>query len=157
MSTRMAHRHRDRGSVSLEVLALVPVIFLLVYLAIAAGQIAYAKAVIQEAAQKEARIISMARDRPTAFNSADIAYNNFLNSDSLGGLCGAISPPAINGFAFSKPPATTGGPSLISVTISCQVDLSALPFSDLQAVTVTATAYSPLDPYRYHGVTKGSG
>ena len=66
-------------------------------------------------------------------------------------ITGTINTP------YKQPVPSKGAATLVQVTISCQMDVSLLPFPGLPNITVTATAFSPLDAYRYHGLARNSG
>ena len=134
----------DRGSVSLEMAILAPVLILLVVIGIVAGRTVLAANAVADAAHAAARAASLDRDPVSArADAAQIADTTLANS---GRRCiRQTTTTDTSGFAVP-----IGQPASVSVTVTCRIS-----YADLSAVpgvpggrTFSATFTSPLDQYR---------
>lgn len=130
-------RRRDRGSMAVEVVILVPLLFAFVLLIVAGGRLVVRQGEIDSAARDAARAASLARSSGEAQGAAAGAIAASMGSTS----CGS----AVDTSDF-----VAGGN--VAVRISCVV-----PFGDLGLVglpgstTVKAESVAPLDRYRRTG------
>lgn len=134
---------RERGSATLEVLVLAPVMLAAVGFAIAGGRIETAHQAVDQAAYAAARQASIARDSGTARTLATSTARTMLTQRGLN--CTAVAVDLdLSGFS-----APLGQPATVRANISCVVGLSDLAVPGLPGgKQLTATAASPIDPYR---------
>lgn len=125
----------DRGTMSVEMIVLVPVLLLIVMIAVAGGRLVSAEGMVAAASRDAARAASMER----SVGAARAAANESLaEADTADADCAAT----INSADFGR-----GG--VVSVTVSCRVDLADLGLVFLPgSTTVTAQSTSPVDTWR---------
>lgn len=123
----------DRGSFSVELAILAPVIILLFAIVYTMGQLVSAQNRVQNAAQDSARAATASGNEADFAGVASKAAGNALQ--------GWDCTPTTN--VPAAPPAGTLDNRLITVDVSCQVHT-------MIGVTHTITAHaaSPVDPYR---------
>lgn len=140
---RRLHLAQERGSLSVEVVILAPVLMLFVLGVIFAGRYALAQQAVQSAASEAARSASIARSAGEASGAATGAAAASLANQDV--KCASQSVSLDTG-AFAQPPGT---PGLVSATLTCVVDMSDLAFPGIPgSQTLTSTMSSPLDTYR---------
>lgn len=133
----------ERGSVSVEMVILGPVLLFFVLAVFFAGRYALAQQSVQAAAAEAARAASIARSAGEASGAATGAASASLANQDV--RC-ATQSVSVDVSAFSSSPGT---PGLVSATVSCQVDMSDLAFPGIPGNrTLEATMSSPLDTYR---------
>ena len=136
------HNH-ETGSASVELVMLVPVLVLVLMLLFAAGRIATAETVLQNAANSGAREASLARSTAQAQQNALVASNNTITQH--GYTCTDLHI-TVNDDGITAPLGEVGK---VSVTITCQLNLADLGLNVLgDTKEITATAVSPVDPFR---------
>ncbi|WP_405038158.1 TadE family protein [Serinicoccus sp. LYQ131] len=134
---------RDRGSVSVEVVILGPVLVFFVLAVFFAGRYALAQQSVQAAASEAARAASIARSAAEASGAATGAASASLTNQDM--RC-ATQTVSVDTTAFAQGPGT---PGLIWATVSCQVDMSDLSFPGIPGNrTLESTMSSPIDTYR---------
>jgi len=144
--TRTPRRGVERGSVSVELVVLAPVLLLFVLGVVFAGRYALAQQSVQAAAAEAARVASIARSAAEATGTATQAASASLDNQDLRCTTKLVS---VDAGAFANRP---GVPGTVSATVSCQVDMSDLAFPGIPGNrTLQATATSPLDTYRARG------
>jgi Flp pilus assembly protein TadG len=120
---------RDRGSMTVEFVIVVPVLLVLMLFLVMAGRVEEARGQADGAARDAARAASIALDPGDAQTWAEQA----ITDD--GGSNVSCAQPTVDGFAPNS--------LAVTVTVQCTVDLG-LGFGSW---TVTGHAVSPLDPY----------
>lgn len=136
----------ERGSAAIEAVLVSTALGLFISLVILGGRVEMAKQAVQSAAYDAARTASISRTVALAQSSANTAA-----VDSLGqqGIHCARSAVALDTSAFTTPLGTTGPGALVSATVTCVIDISALGIPGLPGThTITKTMTSPLDAYR---------
>jgi len=154
----------DAGSATIEAVIIAPVIILLITIAVVLGRIATFDEAVRQAVQAAARTGSLSRTEAVANTASGTTWSQLVADSSGGALpsndihCDSpkVTPAADLPTGFDKVP---GSPSSIAVNgnaagtmfefqATCTLDSKWLfgLFSD--PITVTQTAYSPLDPYR---------
>jgi Flp pilus assembly protein TadG len=134
-------RDRDRGSATLELVALAPALLALVLFMIAAGRIGSAKSQVEEAARDGARAASLARSLDAATTAARAAVLSNLRAS---GSCAAPSL-GVSG-DFTRP---AGAPSEVQVTVSCSARLADIALPGLPGTKrLTASYAAPIDSFR---------
>ena len=136
VGTLRARRRRstgasERGSMSVEMIVLVPVLLLIVMIAVAGGRLVSAEGMVQAAARDAARAASIERSAGEADAAArrSLAAADTANAQCSGGV-------DVGGFG-------RGG------TVTCRVELSDLGLVFLPgATTVTASSTAPVDTWR---------
>lgn len=125
----------DRGTMSIEMIVLVPVLLLIVMIAVAGGRLVSAEGMVAAAARDAARAASMERSA----GAARVAANESLAAaDTAEADCATT----INSADFGR-----GG--AVSVTVSCQVGLADLGLVLLPgSTTVSAQSTAPVDTWR---------
>lgn len=132
----------DRGSVTLELVILAPVLVIALLFVIAAGRIAQAHQAVEAAARDAARQASIARDPATARTAATSSAQATLSREGLS--CPAQVSVDTSGFA--RP---VGQPATVTAHVTCTVRLADVAAGGGVAnTTITATFASPIDPYR---------
>lgn len=133
-----AARQDERGTTTVELVVLAPVIFALMAFIVGLGRSADARGRLTGAARDAARAASLS---PTA-SAADAAARETVLADLDGAGLECRSPQISTDTRQFKP----GG--RVSVTIRCTLDLSALVVSGLPGrTTLSAHADAPLDTY----------
>jgi Flp pilus assembly protein TadG len=135
---------RDRGSISVELVVLMPGLVLLLLLLAAGARVVEVQGHIDGAARDAARAASIARSSSEAVAFARQAALADLGTSSW---CAQRSVAAqVRGFAAAGPAPANAGQ--VSVTVSCEVNMS--PFSALGFAAhkrFTGQAVAPLDPF----------
>ncbi|MFK5634217.1 TadE/TadG family type IV pilus assembly protein [Ornithinimicrobium sp. LYQ103] len=143
MTRRAPAAGRDRGSVTVELVVLAPVLLLFVLGVFFAGRYALAQQAVQAAAAEAARAASIARSASEASGTAAGAAAASLANQDVRCLTRSV---AVDTSAFAQAPGT---PGLVSATVSCQVDMSDLAFPGIPGNrNLESTMSSPLDTYR---------
>jgi Flp pilus assembly protein TadG len=123
---------------------LTPAFLLLIAAAIGFGRIAIAAHAIDVAAHDAARAASISRTGPAAASNAQSAADQALDQQGLDCLGGPTVTPDVSGFA--QPDLDLG---FVSVTISCEVELTDLALPGMpQTRVLTTTFISPIDIFR---------
>lgn len=158
----MRLRRSDGGSVTIEAVVIAPVIILLITVAVVLGRIATFHEVVRQAAQAAARAGSVSRTQDSAKDAAVATWTRMVTPGSGSGvpsndiICDPVSQdPTAAG--FTKTPGTksaiavNGDPagSMFVFTGTCTLQTKWLLGLFGENMTVTETAYSPVDPYRY--------
>lgn len=142
MSQRLTVWH-DRGSVSVEMVILGPVLLFFVLAVFFGGRYALAQQSVQAAAAEAARAASIARSADQASGAATAAASASLSNQRV--HC-ATQSVTVDTSAFAQRP---GIPGAVAASVSCQVDMSDLAFPGMPGNrTLEATMSSPLDTYR---------
>ena len=141
---RRAGRQRcERGSVSLELAALAPVVLLLVLLTVAAMRITLAGAQVDGAARDAARAASLARTAGSATAAAQQSAARSLAGQQL--TCSQLTV-TVDPAGFAVPVGTT---ATVAVHVTCRVALGDVAVPGVPgSTTMTAGYAAPLDPYR---------
>ncbi len=140
-STITVSRRIDQGSVTLELVILAPALIVMLLVVIAAGRIAQAHQAVEAAAHDAARQASIARDPTTARANATASAQDALSREGL--TCRPHVSVDVSGFA--RP---LGTPAAVTAHITCTVELADVAIAGVSAVTVSARATSPIDPFR---------
>jgi len=128
----------DRGSNSLELVILTPVVVVLLLLVAAFGRYAYSRQLVEQASAAAARAASLST---TAGQARDRALAAAAGSLADAGLSCARMNAAVDTGGFRR-----GG--TVTVTLSCTADLSDLTLSGVPgSMTLTAASSSVLDSY----------
>lgn len=138
--TRTLRRARpdERGTMTVELVLFVPVLFALLAFLVGLGRAADARGRLTGAVRDAARAASLA---PTPTAAAQAAQDTALANLSGAGL--ECRDPQVSTDTASFTPGGT-----VRVTIRCGLDLSALVVSGLPgSTTLTADATAPLDTY----------
>jgi Flp pilus assembly protein TadG len=131
----------DRGSVTLELAILAPVLIIALLFVIAAGRIAQAHQAVEAAARDAARQASIARDPTTARANATSSAQAALLREGMS--CPAEISVDTSGFA--RP---VGRPATVTARVTCTVHLADVAAGGIADTTITASFTSPIDPYR---------
>lgn len=134
---------RERGSATLEAAIVVPATLLLVAVIIMAGRIALAHQAMGAVAFDTARAASLARNVAAAHSAANEVADHTLASNGLNCSSQSVHLDA------SGLNTTVGSVGTVNVTVTCTVALSDIAMPGMpQSVTLSASATSPVDPYR---------
>jgi Flp pilus assembly protein TadG len=161
----MRLRRTDSGSVTIEAVMIAPVIILLVTVAVVLGRIATFHEVVRQGVQAAARAGSLSRTQGSADDAALATWTRMVAPDSAGGLpsndihCDPVEQTRTSA-GFTKTPGTkssiavNGDPSgtMYIFRGTCTLQTKWLFGLFGNNITVTKTAYSPVDPYRCHGI-----
>lgn len=138
----------DRGSMSLELVVLAPVVIVLLLLVVAFGRVAHSRQLVESAAAAAARSASLASSPSEAAARAHRAAAASLAD--AGVSCRTMSA-VVDSSGFRA-----GGE--VTVAVSCTADLSDLALSGVPGQhTLTGQARSPLETYRPYGDVVESG
>jgi Flp pilus assembly protein TadG len=136
-------RRPERGSAAIETAIGVPAFVLFIALIIGAGRIAIARQSIEAAAAEGARSASIARTQSAADHDAAASAAATLDNQQL--QC-ATTLVVVDTSDFARP---VGTPGVVSVTVTCVVNLSDVAIPGLPGtLPITRTMTSPLDTYR---------
>lgn len=135
-------RH-DRGSASIELATLMPVVIAFTAIMIIGGRIGNARLALDAAAFDAARLASQSSTRAEANTRARQAALTSIADQHL--ACTNVDVrPDTRGFTVP-----VGQPATVTVTISCRVRFSDIAIPGMIGSTViTSTFTSPLDTYR---------
>jgi len=134
---------RERGSVSVELAVLAPVLLALFAFIVAAGRAQVARAAVADAARSAARDASLSRDAVTATAVADEAARRDLAEQDIN--CTGVAVE-VDTSAMRAPLGQSGA---ITVTITCAVGMGDLLVPGLPgSIDVNATFSSPVDAFR---------
>lgn len=132
---RFHDRDSDRGSVSVELIILAPIIGVLLVAVVAVGRVENARADIEGAARSAARDLSMARDPNLAISRV---------RDTTAAMV-RVGEPGCRHFTFNATVTRT----TVAVDISCVADLDAVNVLPLPGTMVLrASATEVLDAFR---------
>lgn len=125
----------ERGTMSIEMVVLVPVLLLITMVAVAGGRIVSAQGMVEAASRDAARAASMER----SVGAASTAANRSLSqADTANASCSA----GVDVGGFRR-----GG--AVTVSVSCRVKLSDLGLVFLPGTTVVkAESSAPVDQWR---------
>lgn len=132
----------ERGSATIELAILAPVVVALLMLTIGFGKIAQARTWVDQAAHAAARSASLERDSGTASSSGNAAARQYLTHQGLECSSEEISVDT-SGFTTAL-----GQPAAVTATVTCVVPLKDIAGVPAGSKTFTGTATSPIDPYR---------
>lgn len=136
-------RRDERGSATLELVIMAPLLLLFLSVMIFGGRVALAGQAVQQAADEAARVASIARTQEEADQTAAKAARDTLDQQNLD--C-TIVQVHVNTAGFNAP---LGQDSSVTATVSCPVRVGDLAIPGLPGTrTVTATAVSPIDTWR---------
>jgi len=130
---------RTRGSISIEVAILLPAFMMLVGLATVYGRLTIIQSQVDLAAHDASRAASLSTDDASATKAATGATGASLADAGCTTWHAALDEPS--GFAVPA-----GQPAAVTVTVTCEIDLSDLGLAGNYDVTAVFT--SPLDTYR---------
>lgn len=125
----------DRGSASVELVILAPLVGVLLLAVVVVGRVQVARADVEGAARSAAREIAIARDPHAAVAAAESGAGSTLG----------VGSPSCRAMTFTS----SITEEWVTVTVGCVVDLddaAVLPIPG--AMTVTATATEVIDTYR---------
>ncbi len=134
-------RRADRGSATLELAVLTPGLLLLIALIALAGRYAIADGAVDQAAAEAARAASLQRTPSAGRDAAAEVARAALTDQGLSCLRTEIE---VDVSGLRAPP---GQRSHVAVTVRCPLRVADLPLH-VPAITLTATAVSPVDTYR---------
>lgn len=136
----------DRGSSSMELAVLAPIVIALVLLVVAFGRVAHGRQLVESVAWSAARSSSLAVSPAAA---ADRAQESAQSALADAGLSCASLTATVDTSTFRA-----GGH--VTVTVACTADLSTLAIPGVPgSITLTETASAPLETYRQF--TSGRG
>jgi Flp pilus assembly protein TadG len=133
----------DRGSVSVELAVLAPVLLLLLSFVVVAGRAQIARSAVAEAARSAARDASLSRDAATAMAVAEDGARDSLLAQDL--HCASVTVD-VDTSAMQAPLGQSGD---ITVAITCTVAMGDLLAPGLPgSIDVDASFSSPVDAFR---------
>jgi hypothetical protein len=131
----------ERGSMALELVAIVPIIVLLWLVGVFALRMAVANGDIEAAARDAARSASIARSAAGAQTTA--ARSAAVSLASSGRVCRSLQVVTSTGDFRA------GGSVTVTVTVTCAIRLDNLAPLNLRGAKQVRQAYTaPVDPYR---------
>ncbi len=138
-----ASKPGERGSATIELAILAPVLLTLLGLVIVAGRITAAGSAVEQAASSASRAASLARDARSAQASAERAADEALRGQGI--TCEPLTSDLDTaGFAVAL-----GSPASVTVTVRCTVPIADVAVPGMPgARTMTAQMTSPIDTFR---------
>lgn len=142
-SPKRTRSRRERGSLALEFVIMVPILVLFMALLAAVGRIVEAQGQLDGAARDAARAASIAQSSgAVAQGDAQTAADS-----DLVGVSTCVGQPRVTfGGGTDLVP---GG--VVNVVVTCQVSLPALSFIGFETRTVTGHASAPIDEFSVGG------
>lgn len=135
----MSLRSADRGSASLELVLMAPVLIVLMLFVVLVGRLGQARADVDRAARDAARAASIARTSDAAHERAAAAARATLAD---GGVSCRSMTIALDTGTFAPDGA-------VHATVGCNVDLADLSLLGVPGSrTITATFTQPVDAFR---------
>lgn len=136
---------RERGSMAIEVVFLVPILILVLLLVVAFGRFVDRKADVEAMARDAARAATLER----TYGEAQAAANTVVSA-AQGRLYDGATCYA-HGLTSDDPAGFVAG-AIISVTVECQLPWDGLaPLGVPGSIQIGAEAQSPLDQWRRAG------
>jgi len=135
----------EAGSITVETLMTISVLFVMLLLIVAAGWYVTARDTVSLAAVEAARAASLARDADQARVLAESGARIVLDNSDI--RCTSTSV-VVDTSGFAVP---VGEEATVTVTVSCEVPLAQYGLPGLGDRTETATAGSAIDTYRERG------
>lgn len=168
---RQVPRGSEGGSATLEALIIAPVVILLITVAVVLGEIATFHAAVRQAAQAAARAGSLSRDATTAQGNAAATWNWLVATQADPAIPSnnihctlPAGTPTIGTGGFGNAPGSPGSVAVDRVAAggnaadtmftfrgTCTLEAKWLLGLFGTDITVTETAYSPIDPFRCNG------
>ena len=140
----------ERGSMSVELAVMIPVLILLMLIVALGGRLVEARSAIDGAASDAARAASLARYPGLGQLGATTLANQAAAGDLSGYCAGNNLKVNVTDFPPSGEPAQLG--QNVTVTVTCGVNTSVFGVLSLPATEwMTGTAAAPLDPYMCRG------
>ncbi|MFC8429272.1 TadE/TadG family type IV pilus assembly protein [Streptomyces sp. NPDC057253] len=137
--------HSERGSVTVELVLMIPVLVLLLWFLVYCGRLSDTRLQIEDAAHQAARAATLERSRTAAVADARDAATTALREAGI--TCGDLSVTALG---------TLEPGSTVRVAVTCEVGLRDLALLQIPGRTIlTAEAASPVDVYRSTTTTAG--
>lgn len=140
----------ERGTASLELVIVAPILLALMMLIIAFGRFAQTENMVDQAARDAARAATAQNTRADVPRVVDAVVKDAMSEapqscrDSA-----AADPPVLSPGAFGLPdPDNPLAMETVTVTVRCTLDLSDLGALRLGKPTIERTFTSPLDRYR---------
>jgi Flp pilus assembly protein TadG len=139
MRSPTAHDVSEEGSLTVELLALTPVLFLLVLVVMIFGRVAVARQQVVEAARAGAEAAAVQSGSTSAQSAAaQLAVTDLVDQLKI---C------ATNHVTVDTSHFAPGGS--VTVAVTCNVDLSDVSVPGLPgSTTLQSSATAPIDPYR---------
>ncbi|MDO9379936.1 MAG: TadE/TadG family type IV pilus assembly protein [Nocardioidaceae bacterium] len=147
----MSARTDERGSASLELVILAPLLFAVLSMIFAFGWFSQTESLVDQAARDAARAATAQNARSEVDPLADeITAETLVDAPSSCARTGRVERTELSAGAFEVTDVTDPDQiETVSVTVTCDLDLSTLAFIPrLPPVTVSRTFTSPLDRYR---------
>lgn len=139
----MTRRRGERGSASLELVVIAPVLLVFIGVLIYGGRLALAGQAVQQAADEAARTASISRSQDEADRTAAKSARATLAQQDLD--CTVVRVH-VDTSGFNAP---LGQDASVTATVTCPVRVGDLAVPGLPGTkTVTATAVSPIDTWR---------
>lgn len=147
---RLAARRSARGTASLELVIVSPVVLALLMLMVAFGRYAQTESLVDQAARDGARAATAQNDKSKVPSVvASVVEETMADAPTSCQNSARADPPTYNGRAFELPdPSQPTEVATVSITVTCVLDLGDLAALPLNNVEVTRTFTSPLDRYR---------
>lgn len=141
---------RERGSMSVELAAVIPALVLLLLIVALAGRLVESQGAIDGAARDAARAASLARYPGTGSLGATSLAQQAAAGDLSGFCTGGNLAVTVANFPGLDQPAQLG--ENVTVTVTCDVNTSVFGVLGLGVRhQMTATAVAPLDPFMCRG------
>jgi Flp pilus assembly protein TadG len=139
----------DRASVSLELVILAPVLITLMLLMFTFGVYADTESLVDQAARDGVRAATQSRSASEAQGRITDIVSETMSEASAPCIGGpGVSWRTTNGEFMATSPISRGPMNMVSVTVSCTVELGDAFFLPLGRKTITSTFVSPLDTFR---------
>ena len=146
---RRRRPHSSRGSVSLELVILAPVLITLMLLMFTFGVYGDTESLVDQAARDGVRAATQSRSGDEADERITDIVSETMDEASTPCIGGPdVDWDTSNGEFEATSPISRGPMNMVEVTVSCTIELGDTFFLPLGRTTITSTFVSPLDTFR---------
>jgi len=138
---QLQRRTGQRGSMAIEIVLLIPVLFAFTLLVVAGGRLVARQSDVDSTARDAARAASIERSEGSARSVGEAV--TLRNGDTC-------ETPVVDTSDWPPPGSVRAGS--VTVTVSCQASYAGLGLLELPgSITVVGTSTAPVDQYRRQG------
>jgi len=146
---RLSRQHRSRGSVSLELVILAPILITLMMLMFTFGVYADTESLVDQAARDGVRAATQSRSE----TEAEARVTDIVSETMAEASTPCIGGPKVEwdtstGDFKATLPLSRGPMNMVEVTVDCTINLGDAFFLPLGRTTISSTFVSPLDTFR---------
>ena len=140
---------RSRGSVSLELIILAPILITLMLSMFTFGVYSDTESLVDQAARDGVRAATQSRSGDEANERITDIVSETMSEASTSCIGGPdVDWDTTNGEFLATSPISSEPMNMVQVTVSCTIELGDTFFLPLGRTTITSTFVSPLDTFR---------